>query len=233
MLHELHDRLTETFHRQLRTVSVGLACLAVLAAFSGMASAGTVATHRVHQRRWNAQNASQSTAPLIVTHDVVVSGDNPLGPGQSDCGLTNQLYHGEKAVFRVKVIDPKTGKPMGKSQLEGVTIHVTSGGGKTLEASYEKHGNDTFWVAPWVVPSSFPSGPVNYTISVNGQHVEPVQFNVQESELTVLNKSVKSVNQQQGSGQSGKPASLPLVFWVVVGVVAVVVVGLVWNGERQ
>ena len=236
MIHELHRRLVEPIQKRRRKVSIGLVCLVLVVAFTGAISAGTVATHGPRATRWNAQNA-QSNAPLIVTQDVVVSGDKPLAPGQSDCGLTNQFYHGQKAVFRIKVIDPQTGKPMSASQLKGVTVHISSGGGKTLQATYQKQGNDTFWVAPWVIPNSFPSGSVHYTISVTGQHSQTVQFNVPESEMTVLNKLISNVQTQQ-PGQSSQPtgqsaASLPIVFWVVVVVVALVVIGLVWNAERQ
>lgn len=238
MIHEIHERLTGSLHERPQLATTALICIVLATAGVSAFSGGVIATSNPSPNQWNAQNASQSQAPLIVTHDVVISGDKPLAPGQSDCGLTSQFYHGQKSVFRVKVINPATGKAMNSSQLKGVSVHITSGSGTTLQAKYEKHGNDRFWVAPWIIPSSVPAGKVNYTISVTGQNAQPVNFAVPESEMTVLNKSVSDIKQtQSGSSNqtpsSGQSGSLPIVFWVVVVAVAVIVVGLIWNAERQ
>jgi len=254
MFTELPHRIVASIHEQTRAVSVGLVSLALVAALVGAFSGGVLAVPSSpgalstpsspgqsggSGAGVDAQNATQTGTPYIVSDSIVVSGDKPLAPGQSDCGVANQFYRGQKAIFRIKVVDPQTGQQLNGSQLSGVTVHVTSGNGTTLKAAYGKHGTDHFWTAAWTVPDSFPSGKVNYSIGVTNGRAERVNFAVPESELTVLNKSVSDV-QTSGSGGSGsgqpgpsQPTSLPIVFWAVVVVVAAVVVGLVWNAERQ
>jgi len=235
MTHEPHSRPVELLRNATRLGLVCLACLGLLVGAAGAFSGGVAAASGTHAGPRTAAAASQSDPPLIVSDSIVISGDTALAPGQSDCGVTNQFYHGQKAVFRIKVIDPQTGQPMNDSQLQGVSVHITSGGGQTLPAKFGTHGPDQFWAVAWTVPASFPSGQVNYTIDVTGQQAQTVSFAVPPSQLTVLNKSVNDLGAASSGGStpaSGSP-SLPLVFWVVVIVVAAVVIGLVWDAERQ
>lgn len=247
-------RLTESITNQSRPIATTLAGLVVVTLLVGTLTGGAVAAGgttsgpaAIGASQPAAQNASNATsAPLIVSDSLVVSGETN-GPSEGGCSVQNRYYRGQKVVFRVKVINPQTGAEMDNTSLNGVTVHVPSGNGSTkdLNAGWGKHGTDHFWAVAWTVPSGYPAGKVNYTISVTNHQSQKVNFAVPPSELTVVDKSLSQVKQaansssqsgnasSQGSPSAPSQGSLPWVFWLVVVVVAIVVIGLVYNGSRQ
>lgn len=131
-----------------------------------------------------------SDAPYIVDHDTVVAAETPA-QGQGPCSLQNRFLHGQKVVFRVKVVDPATGDQLTGDDLSGVTVNVESGSAPTLDMEYGPHPpknpTDEYWVVAWTVPDGFPAGPVEYAIEVAGDHpAKTVSFNVPPSNLVVL-----------------------------------------------
>lgn len=193
---------------------------------SGVAAATTTPSGSGSPTRPAVGNATSS--PLIVTHSIVVSGGTHT-PNEGPCSLQSRFYHGQKVIFRIKVVNPQTGAEMNGSQLSGVSVKLPNG--KSVKAQYRHHGNGTFWIAPWTIPSSYPSGTVNYQIAVNGSNAKAVRYNVHDSQLTVLNSSLSVVKAHQ-SGQTNQSVSLPIGFWAlfaIFGVATLAIVGLAWN----
>ncbi len=134
--------------------------------------------------------SSQVSKNLILTSDMVVSEDGPVKPAM-DCVLNNVYKPGEKVVFRIRVYDPVTGKPMDNKALSSVTVSLPDG--QTFTGRYsgepEESPTDYFWTATWVIPDNYPTGTISYTATataVDGRTGKFDNFNVQPSLLTVV-----------------------------------------------
>lgn len=240
------DPRTDSTSNRSRTITLALVAIALVGALAvgigGVAAAPATqpAAGAAGSNGTAASPQTSSDAPLIVSDSIVIAGGS-TAPGQATCQVTNRFYHGQKMVFRIKVIDPQSGQQLSNDSLQQVDVNIPQADGstKSLEAEWGQHpGGDHFWSIAWTVPDGYPSGPVDYSISVTNHQAERVNFAVPPSQLTVLNESLSDVKASSSGGssgpaQSGGSTSLPLVFWLVVLVVAVVVVGLVWNAERR
>ena len=135
--------------------------------------------------------ASTQTAvstPLVVSSDIVGN------VGTSSCVGSTLFKVGDTVVFRMRVYDPTTGKPMDNTMLSSVVITLPDG--TVLKASYSDHNKtspdvagSSFWTYCWKVPVGYPTGTVNYTISAtanNGQTGKFVPFNVAASFLQIV-----------------------------------------------
>ncbi|HET7324347.1 MAG TPA: hypothetical protein VFJ06_08455 [Halococcus sp.] len=134
-----------------------------------------------------------SEVPLIITHDMVVSAAT-VRKNQAPCSLENRYLHGQRVIFRIRVIDPETGEKLDDSSLKGVSVKIEKGDGQTVDGYYSKHPpenpTDYYWVVPWTVPEEFPAGPVDYDIIVNAERsAKSYRFDVPPANLTVLNGS--------------------------------------------
>ncbi len=97
-------------------------------------------------------------------------------------------------VWRIKVYDPATGKPMDNSTLDSVVVSLKDG--QTFTAAYGGHPGqpgvpvtDYFWSAAWPIPANYPTGTVNYTVTAkakDGRTGTFNEFNVAPSLLTVV-----------------------------------------------
>jgi len=114
---------------------------------------------------------SSAQAPLLA----VVS---PAREGP--CTVTDQYKRGDYVTFRIQVIDPATGNQVTAKDASGVDIVLPDG--TLLKATYGTHEDSTqeFWVAKWRVPSTYPTGQVDFKVEVQGtsRAVKRVQFAV-------------------------------------------------------
>jgi hypothetical protein len=106
------------------------------------------------------------------------------------CVLNNQFKHKEQVVFRVRVTDAD-GKNIDDKGLKSLEIELANG--QKIAARFHGHppkdATDFFWVAPWVIPSDFPTGSLAYTVTatdLNGQTQSWQAFKVPTTQFTVL-----------------------------------------------
>jgi hypothetical protein len=137
-----------------------------------------------------AQPSPQVAKNLILSSDMV-SGSGGTVKAKAACVLTSQYLRGNQVVFRVRVYDPVTGKPMDDKALSSVTITLPDG--QVFNARYGGHPANTpadyFWAASWAIPDNYPTGTLSYQAtakSVDGRTGTFDTFNVTPSLLTVI-----------------------------------------------
>ncbi len=117
-----------------------------------------------------ATKAPAAAVKLTVDVDVVRGSKNIAkadAPTQS-CIQMNQFARNEQMVFRIRVIDPPTGKELTDKELKSVTVALKNGA--TVDpAKYGAHPKDppnaSFWTTSWVIPSDAPVGNVDMVIT--------------------------------------------------------------------
>ena len=135
--------------------------------------------------------SAEAAAPAMVIQSDTVRGvlQGMTAPG---CVLNNQFKHKEEIVFRIRVIDTKTGKPMDKDQLKSLVVELPDG--QKFPAHYGKHPPppldpvDYFWTFGWTIPANYPTGSFGYKVIATDKHghtatFEP--FKSKQSQLTV------------------------------------------------
>ncbi len=138
---------------------------------------------------------------LFVQADTVLGSANLTGPELpvKSCVADSRFAHNEQIVFRAKVLDPDTGEAMDDQALQ--SVQVLLGDGTVLEARYSGHpgGNatptDYFWAIAWIVPPTYPTGTLDYTIVAtanDGRVGTYVPFNVGSS-LVAITDQVRPV----------------------------------------
>jgi hypothetical protein len=128
--------------------------------------------------------------PKFVFEGDVVRGAGPgaQGPG---CVLDNRFKHGETMLFRVRLVDPKTGKSLDNSAVKSMEI-VLSNGEKAPMAYHQhppKDPTDWFWSGGWIVPDNQPTGSLSYKVVVtglDGKTSDWSPFKVAPSQITVI-----------------------------------------------
>jgi hypothetical protein len=107
------------------------------------------------------------------------------------CVLNNRFRHNEGVVWRIRVLDAKTGKQLDNNGLKSLVVELPDG--KTIPMKYGSHprgaGDDFFWSISWKVPENYPTGTFAYTIvatDLGGQATRWQPFNVKNSQLTVV-----------------------------------------------
>jgi hypothetical protein len=130
---------------------------------------------------------------LIVDANTVISAEGAPSP-QSICVISSQFRPGEAVVFRVKVYDPATGKPMDDKALSSVVVSLKDG--QTFKAAYGGHPGgpgatptDYFWSVAWAIPQTYPTGSVPYTVTAtsnDGRTGSFTEFNIGPSLLTIV-----------------------------------------------
>ncbi len=126
--------------------------------------------------------AQASPVALVVQSDTVLSGP---------CVLSNQFKHGDRVVFRARVIDTATGSALDDKGLK--TVEVQLGDGSKLEAVYGGHPPDQvlgyYWTIAWTVPDDYPVGTLGYKIvatNTAGDTGTFLPFEVPPSQLTII-----------------------------------------------
>ncbi len=117
-----------------------------------------------------ATSAPAKAAFLFVDADTVRGSKNiPTAdaPTQS-CVQLSRFAKNEQIVFRVRVYDPTTGKPMDDKQLKSVEVTLKDGT-KLDPMKYGPHPkdppNESFWTVGWVIPTTYAVGTLDYTIT--------------------------------------------------------------------
>ncbi|MDO8485249.1 MAG: hypothetical protein Q7S35_09930 [Candidatus Limnocylindrales bacterium] len=147
-------------------------------------------------------SAATSTAPPATTPvaALFIDADVVLGPKNlteeekptKTCTQANRFAHNEDVVWRVKVVDPLTGKPMDDTTLASLQVKLPD---QTLDLHYGGHPRvnpvDFFWTTSWVVPEGYPTGTVPYTVNAtakDGRTGTYEQFKVALAMLTVTDE---------------------------------------------
>jgi hypothetical protein len=110
------------------------------------------------------QTHAQQPQSIFIEGDMV-RGNTQKGQTGPTCVLNNQFKHNENAVFRVRVRDI-TGKPLDDKEIKGVVIELSDGQKLTMRyGGHPPRGSiDYFWSVGWVIPESYPTGSLHYTV---------------------------------------------------------------------
>jgi hypothetical protein len=133
---------------------------------------------------------AQAAGPAMVIQSDTVRGvqQGMTAPG---CVLNNQFKHKEEIIFRIRVVDTKTGKGMDKDQLKSLMIELPDG--QKFPAHYGMHPPqqpvEYFWTYGWIIPENYPTGSFAYKVVATDRHghtatFEP--FKSAPSQLTVM-----------------------------------------------
>ena len=99
-----------------------------------------------------------------------VNGTQPVGAAKRPvgCAQTNVFKRGEQVVFRIWGFDLKTGDQLSTDTVDTATVTIP-GVADPLKLNYGAHGATGnkvfFWSTPWIVPTTFPLGDFNATVS--------------------------------------------------------------------
>jgi hypothetical protein len=131
---------------------------------------------------------------------LVIQADTVLGPrnlkqdemAAKSCVSWSRFARNEQIVWRVRVFEPATGKPMDDKLLEAVSVLLPDG--TILKARYGGHPGrgeptDFFWTTSWVVPATYPTGTLRYKITArtfDARLGEFMPFNVAPSLVTIV-----------------------------------------------
>jgi hypothetical protein len=177
-----------------------IAAVIGIVALVASACAGTTtvtATPKTVTATVTAPTVTKVAQTLILQADAVIGVVGVTNPADI-CVESSQFPQGGDVVFRIKVYDPATGQPMDDTALNSVVVSLQDG--QTFTAVYGAHpgappdqpqppATDHFWTAAWIIPASYPTGSVPYTVaatSKDGRTGTFSQFNVAPSLLTVV-----------------------------------------------
>ena len=133
--------------------------------------------------------APAANTPLVLQADTVL-GSTGIPKGLAFCVQQNQYSRGESIVWRVRVIDPATGKAMDASTLSSVEVKLPD---KTITLKFGDHPKtnpvDHFWAGSFSIPADYPTGQLPYTVvatAKDGRTGEFDQFKVATAMLQVV-----------------------------------------------
>lgn len=178
--------------------------LLLLAAACGAGTGEGAATSTVAAKASTpVQSAPVVAKFLIITGDTIRGQlglndvEKNIGPGGIHCTQQSRFPQGGRIVWRMKVIDPTTGKYLDDKALASVTI--TYPDGKTDKLAYGGHGGtkdapqDYLWAVGYTVPADYPTGAFNYKIeakSLEGATGTFEPFKVSAAMLTIVPKGL-------------------------------------------
>ncbi len=113
------------------------------------------------------------------------------------CTQQSRFPQGGRIVWRMKVIDPATGKYMDDKQI--ASFAITYPDGKTENLKYSGHGGtkenpqDYLWAVGYTVPLDYPTG--NFNVKLEAKSVEGAvglfdQFKVTPAQLIIVPKGL-------------------------------------------
>lgn len=136
-------------------------------------------------------NAHAQMAGKLFFEGDTVRGHPQEGATGATCVLNSQFKHKEEIVWRVRVLDPKTGEQVGKEGLKSLVVHLSSG--EHVDMHFGTHPRktptDSFWAGSWQIPHDYPNGSFTYKVvatDLGGKQHEWTPFNVGLSRLTVI-----------------------------------------------
>ncbi len=138
---------------------------------------------------WLSPAVSQEAPKLFFEGDVVRgAGPTAKGPG---CVLNSHFKRGEIAIFRLRLLDPKTGASLDDKAVKGVIVELSNG--EKFAMNYHQHPpkepTDWFWVGGWPITEAQPTGSLTYKIiatTLSGDSVTWQPFKVASSQVTVV-----------------------------------------------
>jgi len=187
-----------------RTLASGIA-LVLLAASCGAGTGEGVASPAATVKASAAPVAAATQAAPPAPKFLVIFGDTIRGqlnlteeeklltyPG-IHCTQQSRFPQGQRIVWRMKAIDPTTGKYMSDKEIASFTI--TYPDGKSDKLVYGGHGGtkenpaDYLWAVGYTVPIDYPTGAFNYKIEA--KHLEGAvgtfeQFKVPFAQLQIV-----------------------------------------------
>jgi hypothetical protein len=162
--------------------------------------------------RFTSASAQEATASppggtaneLIVFGDIVQGGKNIPEEQRADrsCVLSSRFPRNSEIVWRVRVVDPKTGEAMDDTTLDKVEVHLSDG--QVLEMDYGPHpgpprpARDRYWTVPWVVPEDYPTGTFSYTVvatDTGGRVGEFKPFDIPSSLPTITEETLETIEE--------------------------------------
>lgn len=139
--------------------------------------------------------APEVDVPLMLVADTVQGPANLTDEERATgaiCVQKNKFAKNEEIVWRVRVVDPKTGAPMDDSALSSVVVRLPD---QELAMHYGPHPNDNpvdfFWTVSFDVPESYPTGLLAYTVNATAADARTgaySQFGVPAAQLTVTDQ---------------------------------------------
>lgn len=163
---------------------LGLAAAALVGLVIGACTATPAAPAAATQGGGNAPAA----ASLVLQADTVLGSKN-LAKTEKSCVQSSQYERNEQIVWRVRVVDGATGKPLDDSALAQVQVKLPD---QTLTLKYAAHPKnsptDSFWAASWTVPADYPTGTLGFSVSAtakDGRSGTYQGFNVAPALLTI------------------------------------------------
>lgn len=133
---------------------------------------------------------AQDTAPRYFFEGDMVRG--PVsGTSLASCVLTSQFKRNEPIVWRVRVIDAKTGRAVDDKALKSLVVVLPDG--QKFPARFGPHpkgkNEDFFWTVSWRIPADYPTGTLGYKVIATGADGQPTTwepFKVSLSQLTIV-----------------------------------------------
>jgi hypothetical protein len=121
----------------------------------------------------------------------MVRGQTEAGATGPTCVLTNQFKRKEQVVWRLRVLDPRTGQPLDDKGLKRLVVTLSDG--QQFAARFGTHPQgtptDSFWSVSWMIPEAYPTGSFAYKViatDLQGQSHTWEPFKVSFSQLTVI-----------------------------------------------
>jgi hypothetical protein len=170
-----------------------------------LATAGlTAAAYGGRVARVGAQD--DAAANLIVFGDIVGTGRNYPEDQQSlrSCVNSSRFPRNSQMVWRMRVIDPKTGEQMDDTMLEKVEVVLSDG--QVFAMEYGPHPpepnppRDYYWTVPWLVPKDYPTGTLSYTVvatGTDGRSGEFKPFDIPPSLPTITEEVLQDIVEEE------------------------------------
>ncbi len=134
--------------------------------------------------------AHAQEGPKLFFEGDIVRGAGPTAKGPG-CVLNSQFKRGETEIFRLRVVDSKTGDNLDDKGVKSLTLEMSNG--EKFDMRFHGHPPkepvDWFWVAGWPIRDDQPTGSFSYKITATtlaGDTVVWQPFKVKASQLTVV-----------------------------------------------
>lgn len=148
--------------------------LVITAAFLASCGAATEesTTNTTNNAATSAPTAT-ATAAAVVPQTLILVGDTVRGTANLTdeekafltCTQQSRFPQGASIVWRFKVLDPMTAKPMSDKQLKSFSITLPDGSSKAFNyGEHPKGSNVWFWTAAYALAKDYPTGAFSYKI---------------------------------------------------------------------
>jgi plastocyanin len=169
-------------------MATGLATVMALSALAGCSGGSTVTVTAGGGGTKTVTVTAGGGTNVVAASGLTVYGDMVTNVG---CLSISIGHRGELVVWRIRVIDPKTGKDMTDKEVKSVQAILPDG--LKFDLAYGGHPGggtptDYFWSAPWEIPLNYPTGSLGYEVdatAIDGRVGKFTPFEVASSKLTI------------------------------------------------